>query len=698
MEYVIGVDVGGTCTDCVVLDGTGAITISKTFSTPPGFSEGVMDAVRLAAGELGLDLQELLAATRLFLHATTIAENAIFTGDLARAGLLTTRGFEATLSLMRGGYAEWAGRTEEEIKNIPYVYKPEPLIPAALIRGVTERVDVAGTILAAADKDEIVEAVKSLLEAGAEAIGVSFLWGFANPSNERLAAAAIREVDPSVFVTLSHEIAPVIGEFERTQTVALNIRLGPAVSRYLEHLAGELRTEGYAGSMLVMQAYGGLLGADQAKGRPVGMIESGPVSGLVGSKALGDVLGQPNIIGIDMGGTTFKAGVISHGSIDYAREPMVAQYHYSSPKINMESIGLAGGSIIHLDPDTGAPRIGPNSAGARPGPICYDRGGEEPTITDVDLLLGYLDARYFLGGREPLNPEKAKRIFKEKIADPLGLDPVEAAGEVYRMANSMIYDMLHKLTVERGLDPRDYVVFSSGGTAGMHVGAFAPDLNVRGVVVPSSASVHSALGLVTSDVAHEEQVTHVLRVPADAHEVDALLHDLVEGVAAKLRADGFAAEDMTFTRSIEMRYRRQVHVVTTPVQAAGSLGEEDVEATVRRFEELYEERFGRGSGYREAGIEMVNFRVRGVGSLGKPELRPAELGDEDASGAQVEERPAYFVTAREVRTVPCYDFERLSPGNRIEGPAIVWTPITTIVVNPGQVARCDQFKNIAISW
>jgi N-methylhydantoinase A len=697
MEYVVGVDVGGTCTDCVVLDSTGSITISKTFSTPPNFSDGVLDAVRLAALEMGLDTKGLLEDTRLFLHATTIAENAIFDGDLAQAGLITTKGFEATLALMRGGYAEWAGRTEEEIKNVPYVYKPAPLIPIALTRGVNERVDVHGDVLVAADREEIVAAAKSLIDAGAQAIGVSFLWGFANTANERVAAEAIREVDPSLFVTLSHEVAPVIGEFERSQTVALNIRLGPAVSRYLQHLEDELRGDGYTGSMLVMQAYGGLLTAELAKSRPVGMIESGPVSGLVGSKALGDVLDYPNIIGIDMGGTTFKAGVISQGAIDYAREPMVAQYHYSSPKINMESIGLAGGSIISLDPVTGAPRVGPRSAGSRPGPACYGRGGEEPTITDVDAILGYLNADYFLGGREPLKIEESRRVFTERIAEPLGLETVEAAGEVYRMANSMIYDMLHKLTVERGLDPRNYFLFSSGGTAGMHVGAFAPSLNVKGVVIPSSASVHSALGLVTSDVAHEEQVTHVLRPPS-TEEVNELLGRLVGGVRAKLRTDGFADEDMTFTRSIELRYRRQVHVVTTPVEGPDVLTDDDVEAVVSRFEGLYEDRFGLGSGYREAGIEMVNFRVRGVGSLGKPELSLHELGDTDASAACVDHREAYFAGPRQVSVVPCFDFDRLAPGNRIEGPAIIWTPITTVVVNPDQVATCDQFKNIAISW
>lgn len=698
MEYVIGVDVGGTCTDCVILDERGEITVSKTFSSPPDFSQGVVDAVALGAQELGMDLSDLLASTRLFLHATTIAENAIFTGDLAEGGLLTTRGFEDTLGLMRGGYAQWAGRSEDEIKNIPYVHRPPSLIPIDLITGIKERVDSRGEILVKANEDEIAAAVQQLVEDGAEALGVSFLWGFANPGNELTASNVIKNNFPDMFMTLSHEVAPVMGEFERTQTVALNVRLGPAVSRYLERLQERLQESGHGGSVLVMQAYGGLLGADAAAQKPVGIIESGPVSGLVGSKALGQVLGYMNILGVDMGGTTFKAGVIQEGLIDYAREPMVAQYHYASPKMNIESIGLAGGSIISLDPETGAPRIGPNSAGAHPGPICYDHGGEEPTITDVDLLLGYLDQRFFLGGREPLNEEKARQLFKAKIADPLGMEVVEAAGEVYRLANSIIYDMLHKLTVERGLDPRSYVVFSSGGTAAMHVGMFAPELNVERIVIPHSASVHGALGLVTSDIAYEEQINRPLKVPADPDMINQIFMELVERVRENLHADGFADEDMLISRAIEMRYRRQVHVVTTPIEKEGPLTEDDLETAINHFDKLYEERFGKGSGYREAGIEMVNFRVRGMGLLHKPQLTGRERGEATTTPEHQETRNAYFGSVRHVQEARCYDFERLAPGNEIEGPAIIWTRITTIVVNPGQTATCDQYKNVEITW
>ena len=698
MEYVIGVDIGGTCTDCVLLDEDGHVTVAKAFSTPPDFSQGVLNAVALGAEHLGLSLAELLRDTRLFLHATTVAENAIIEGDLVETGIITTRGFEDTLRLMRGGYAEWSGRSEAEIKNIPYVSKPAPLVRPGLVRGIRERTDAWGQVVASPDEDEIATAVEALLNAGAETLGVCFLWSFANAETELRAGDVVRKLHPEVFLTLSHEAAPVVGEFERCQTVALNSRLGPPVARYLSQLSARLREHDYPGALLVMQAYGGLLDAEKAAQKPVGLIESGPVSGLVGSRALGQVLGYDDIIGADMGGTTFKAGVIQRGLIDYAREPMVARYHYASPKMNMESIGVAGGSIISLDPETGSPRIGPKSAGSMPGPICYDRGGDEPTVTDVDLLLGYLDQRFFLGGREPLNAAKAEEIFGSTIADELGMELGEAAGEAYRLANSMIYDMLHKLTVERGLDPRGYVLFSTGGTAGMHVSSFAPELNVSKVVIPHAASVHGALGLVSADVAYEDQESHLLRAPADPDAVNPILAAIEARIERQLVDDGFPENDIAITRAIEMRYRRQVHVITVPVEVVGPLSAADLESVAGRFTRLYEERFGPGSGYSDAGIEMVNFRVHGTGHLRKPSLTGEDDGSKDPARALVETRQAYFAPERAFLEAQCYAFESLTPGNTIEGPAVVWGPDTTVVVNPGQRLRCDRYKNLELTW
>lgn len=699
MEYVVGIDIGGTCTDCVVVDDQGRVVLGKAFSTPPDFSAGILDALAVAADELGSTLEDLLAATRLFLHSTTVAENAVVDDTLATAGVITSRGFEDTLFAMRGGYGRWSGLTEEQKRNPIETEKPPPIVPRSHVVGITERIDARGDVKVASDESEIEGAVRTLLGDGVDAVAVSTLWSFVNPETERRVAEVVRRLRPDVFVTLSHEIAPVVGEYERTSTVALNARLGPVVRRYLDDLRQRLSESGFSGRLLVAQAYGGLLPVEQAAARPVGIIESGPVSGLVGSQSLGSLIGFKNIIAADMGGTTFKVGTVREGLIEYQRESMVLRYHYALPKMDVVSLGLAGGSIISIDPRTGTPRIGPRSAGSYPGPICYAHGGEEPTITDIDAVLGYLNPRYFLGGRAAVDVDRARRLFEVKIAEPLGLGELEAAAAMYKLANSLFYDLLHKTTVQRGLDPRRFALFSFGGTAGMHVGAYGEELRVSHIVIPHSASVHGAFGLVTSDIAHEDQITHPLRAPFDVEAVRAIYAEVEERLVGQLRDEGFDDREIRLFRSIDMRYRRQVHILTVPVAGGGdTVDEETLERTVELFERLYEEKYGPESAYREAGIEMVSFRLRGTGVVRKPDFRTAPLGEEEAGEAIVETVSAWVDKAGERQELPGYDFERVRPGHAIPGPAIVWTPITTLVVPPGQVARVDQYKNVVITW
>ena len=428
------------------------------------------------------------------------------------------------------------------------------------------------------------------------------------------------------------------------------------------------------------------------------MIESGPAGGLVGSRTSGHILGFDNIIAADMGGTTFKAGVVREGLIEYQWEPMALRYHYALPKMDIVSIGLAGGSIISLEPRMNTPRVGPRSAGAHPGPVCYGFGGTEPTLTDIDLLLGYLNPQFFLEGRAKLDSESAWQVFQSKIAAPLGMDVLEAASEVYRLANSLTYDMLHKMTVEKGLDPRDYVLFSYGGTAGMHLGAIAQELGVKKVIIPYTASVQGAYGLISADIVHEDQITHPMTVPVALDEVNNIFAASIDRTMGQLKSEGFKSEDIVVHRAIDMRYRRQIHVITTPVEGKDTLTESDLEQTYANYERRYEQRYGKGSAYREAGMEMITFRVRAVGMLRKPEMREQELAGTDPGAAFVETRKAYFDAVKGMRGARSYDFEKLLPGNEVEGPAIIWTPITTVVVNPGQKAMVDQYKDIVLTW
>ncbi|MGD9765228.1 MAG: hydantoinase/oxoprolinase family protein [Candidatus Binatia bacterium] len=708
MQYLVGVDIGGTCTDCVLLEEDGATTVGKAFSTPPDFSRGILDAIDVAAESIGRSSQDILSQTRVFLHSATVAENALVDGTVARAGLITTHGFAQTLFLTRGGYGRWSGLTEDEKRDPIATSKPSPLVPISRIAAVRERTDRAGAVLAPVRAEEVREAIRYLSGQGVESVGIALLWSFVNGENERKVRQIVQEERPDLFVTMSSELAPFLGEYERTSTVALNASLGPVVGRYLRGLVDGLRERGFRGELLLMQAHGGLVPIEEAASRPVAMVESGPVSGLMGCKRLGAALGFENLISADMGGTTFKIGTVRRGLIEYQREPTVLRYHYALPKMDVVSLGLAGGSVVSVDERTGLPRVGPRSAGSYPGPICYAHGGQQPTLTDVDAILGYLNSRFFLGGRARLDVDKARRGFEERIGRPLGLSASEAATAIYTLANSMIHDLVHKTTVQRGLDPRRFALFSTGGTAGMHLPIVGHALGVAQVVVPHSASVQGAFGLVTSDVVHEEVTTRPMHHPGDPHAVNGIFAGALSSVARRLASEGFAREEIALECFIDMRYRRQVHIITVPQSglftvplagepAAGAITAEVLERTAERFEGLYKERYGAESTFPEAGIELVTFRVRGTGRVRKATPRVAELGDADPSRAVLEMRRAYVPDVGELADVLGYDFERLRPGHRIPGPAIIWTPVTTVVLGSRQVALCDGLMNLIVT-
>jgi N-methylhydantoinase A len=415
----------------------------------------------------------------------------------------------------------------------------------------------------------------------------------------------------------------------------------------------------------------------------------------MGVKRIGELIGCENIISADMGGTTFKVGVVREGLIEYQHESQALRYHYALPKLDIVSLGLAGGSIIWFDERTGTPRIGPRGAGSYPGPILYAHGGEDPTVTDVDAILGFMNEDYFLGGREGLEIEGAREIFEGKVADRLGLPVLEAAGAIYRLANSYIYDLLHRTTVQRGLDPRDFVLFSTGGTAGMHLPAIAAELGVGRVLVPHSASVQGAFGLVTSDVVHEECLARPMRDPEPV-TVRGVFEELTERVAAQLQEDGFDPGEATLTRSVDIHYRRQVHEVTVPLRNAVAFDAEGLRALREDFEERYRQRYGRDSTSAEAEIELVTFRVRGAAPVRQPDLQRHTTAARTAEEALVETRDVFLPDEGAVTAVPCFDFERLAPGALIDGPAIVWSPITTIVVPAGHGAEVDPYRTVVI--
>jgi N-methylhydantoinase A len=695
--YIVATDVGGTCTDTIIIASTGEIHIGKALSTPPDFATGVLNSILSATEIMGVDRRHVLERTTLFVHGSTVVDNTVLTRDGAPTGLLATHGFEDTLLVTRGAYGRWSGLTEDGIKNPVRTDRAAPLVATGAIRGIHERIDCDGEVVQELDLAEAERAVRYLVETKkVEAIAVSFLWSFFNPMHERAVRDLIERIAPDVYVTLSSDIAPVPGEYERTSTAVINAYAGRVTRDYLRSLESLLAENGYGGQTMVMQGYGGLLPASESGDRAVGMIECGPAAGVIGAKFLGDLMGDTEIIAADMGGTTFKVGVIQNGELEYAREPMVDRFHYVAPKIDVVSIGAGGGSIVQLDPKTKLPTVGPRSAGSRPGPICYGLGGIEPTLTDVMLLIGYMEPGHFLRGSMTLDIDSTRRIFKETIADPLGVPVEEAAIGIYRIAAAQITDLIRTITVERGLDPRDFVLHAFGGTCGMLASSFGEELAVKRIVVPYTASVNCAFGLVTADVRHEYSTTTTLPSDVDVEQVNAIFAPLAERARLQLEAEGFAAETMRFDWSVDLRYRRQVHEVTTPVRAATPLDTAGLAALVDDFESLYQRKFGKGSAYREAGIEMTMFRLTASGLMQRPKLPVEPEGDVNCKGARIGSRPIFVEARGQLVESDIYDFSRLSPGNRLRGPAVIHTPITTIAVQEGQTARMDGYRNIVL--
>jgi N-methylhydantoinase A len=696
-EYIVGVDIGGTFTDCVVLTESGKITIGKALSTPDGFAQGAVDAIADAARSLGFfNGGEVLRSARLFFHACTIGENTLITRSGATTGLITTTGFADTLLMMRGRITD--GLTDEEATHLSAMSKPAPFVSRRFIEEVCERIDYKGEVIMALDSDDAEEALKRLIAKGVESVAVCLLWSVVNDAHEKLIADLLNRKYPTLFFALSHEVAPFVGEYERTATTVFNAYIGPKISAYLTKLGRVLKSQGLKRDPLIMQAYGGVLGAEATCKNAVGTIESGPASGVVGTQFVGRLIEEPNVIATDMGGTTFKVSVIRDGVIERDYKPVLLQHRVLSSKIWVESIGAGGGSIAWVDAETGLLKVGPQGAGAKPGPVCYGLGGNEPTVSDANLILGYLNENYFLGGKMRLDRAAALNAIRAKIAQPLGMSELQAASGIHRIATAHMSDLIRKATVEKGHDPRNFALFAYGGAAPIHASRYAAQLRIKKVIVPLTASVHGAMGLISSDVVYEYGKSDHLIVPVDLARVNENFAGLVKQALRDLGHAGFKSEDIRIGRSVDMRYRYQVHELNVPFPpGTAGITPDAMEQLYSRFDALYEKAYGQGSAYREAGKEIIIFRVTAIGELGRPKIERASMRKTDVERAVKDKRGVYFGDYDKFVPTAVYDFQRLQPGSEIFGPAIVETPVTTIVVNPGDRAAMDGFRNIMIT-
>ena len=695
MSYIIAVDSGGTFCDCVAFDGEGKVTRAKAPSTPPDFDRGVFDSVTEVARRLGRPLNDVLNETVLFAHGTTVATNVLITRTGAKIALITTRGHEDVMLIGRTAQ-KVAGLSETEIINVARLSKAVPLVPRPRIHGVDERMDRAGRVVVPLDIERARPILDRLKSDGVQAVAISFLWSFLNVQHEKTVKEWLEREMPDLIVSASYELVPLIREYERTATTVMNAYLTPAVARYLKHMRSRLVEAGLKGPVAIMHSSGGLTSVDEASARGASLLVSGPAGGALGAQVLGAKLGFDKILTTDVGGTSFDVGIIIDGSPGYSDGPIIDKYPLALPVIDVASIGAGGGSIAWVESETGILRVGPQSAGARPGPACYEAGGSEPTVTDANLVLGRLNPDYFLAGRMRLYPEKARQVIKTRIADSLGMSVEDAAAAIIEIVNAQMSDIIRKVTVGRGQDPGNFVVFAYGGAGGLHCDAYSSVLGCREVVVPSLASVFSAFGIAGSDAKRVMEMSDPVRFPFALARFRGHFQTLETSIVRQMKEQRLPIGTVKLTRYVHLLFKGQVHTVRVPVTDADLKSPDHGHGIVRRFVEIYEKRYGAGTAYTQAGVEAIALSVEAVASLPKPAMAATRLGSADASKAIKLKRPVYLHERKAFVEVPVYFGDRLRPGHRIKGPALVEAEDMTVLVRSDHRLWIDRYQNLRI--
>ncbi|HEY2220309.1 MAG TPA: hydantoinase/oxoprolinase family protein [Gaiellaceae bacterium] len=682
MSVRIAVDIGGTFTDATLVDEqTGRVAIAKTLTTPADPSEGFMHAVERALAEAEVEAPQV----GFVVHATTVATNAIIEGKVARSGFVTTEGFRDLLEIAR--------QVRPSLYDTQFE-KPKPLVPRDRAVGVRERLGPAGEVLVPLDEGSARAAAALLKREGVESVAVCLLHSYVNGDHERRIGAILAEELPGVPISLSAEVAPEFREYLRASTTVINAVIRPVVERYLERIERRLVEAGIEAKLLVMQSSGGVFSSEAAAQRPVFMVESGPAAGVIAAAYLGSTIDRPDILSFDMGGTTAKVGLIRGGKPSVTKDYQVgghasagigglslSGYPVRTPVVDLVEIGAGGGSIAWVD-SGGLLRVGPQSAGADPGPVCYRGGGVEPTVTDANVVLGRLNPDYFLGGEISLDVEGARRAIDERCAKPLGLNVVEAAHGIVEIANAAMVNALHLISVQRGYDPRDFLLVGFGGAGPVHANALARDAEIPTVLVPPSPGIFSATGLLTTDLKRDAAQTVVQRLDAlDPSDVESVFAALEAAGAEEMRHEGVAEDAIEFERRLDLRYVGQSYELTVP--AGGELAQ--------RFHAEHDRVYGFSA--ESEPIECVSLRLTTIGRIAKPPPRALARGDAPEASSR---REVYFAEAGGYVDSPIYDRYVLGAGARLAGPAVVEEFDSTTVVHPGYGLRVDEHGNLFI--
>jgi N-methylhydantoinase A len=656
----LGVDVGGTFTDLVGVDDAGRVTLAKSASTPADPSVGVMDGLGLLAAELETDLAGLLAATGLVVHGTTVATNALLERKGATVGMLTTAGHRDVIEMREG------------LKDDRYNLRmppPVPLVPRARRLDVTERMRFDGTVETPLSRTSAEAAIRRLGAAGVGAVAVCYLHSYRDPRHERETRKLLARLLPDAYVSLSSDVLAQIKEYERFCTTAVNAYVGPVLARYLGSLGSRLQKAGYRGDVLIMQSHGGVATIPDSVRLAAGAVLSGPAGGIAGSRHAARLLGEGNLITFDMGGTSTDIALLEHGEPHLTGDKAVGTSRVALPSIDIHTLGAGGGSIARVDAG-GILHVGPESAGAAPGPACYGRGGTAATVTDANLVLGLLDPAGFLGGRARLDP-KAARAAVEAVARRLGLDVVAAAEGVHRVVNTNMAEGIRLVSVRRGADPRRFALLSFGGAAGLHITEVARMLEIGRVVVPRVASVLSAWGMLATDLRYEFVRTHV----GEAGQVGA---GRLRRLFADMEAEGRRRLGKTFGgqidvhRSVDMRYGEQTFEIQVSLDGVGMEARDLMAQVVERFHKRHEELYTYSAPGQD--VVLVNVRAAVIGRL--PAL-PAEPERRAVAPAAARSRRVYLGRWMEI---PVHDMDGLAEGQEVKGPAIFESATTTVLI------------------
>ncbi len=684
MAYKIGIDVGGTFTDFLLAYEDGRSKIYKVLSTPRDPSIATMTGLKEMAADHHLDLENFLKQVSVIVHGTTVTTNAVLTSSGAKTALLTTRGLRDTLEMRRGIREEQYNNRFENVK---------PLVERYLRVPVEERLDYSGRVLTALNIEEAQKAVDFLGRAKVEAVAVCFMNAFANNRHEEQVARIVSAKLPEAYLTVSSRLLPSVRFYDRVSTTVLNAYVGPILKRYLGSLMAQLQQVRFSGVLLIMQSNGGVISPQVAVERAAATLLSGPAGGPVAGVQYAAVQGYEDCITVDMGGTSFDASLVKDRTPTVTTTGQVNRLLLALPMLNVVTIGAGGGSIGWID-DGGLLKMGPQSAGADPGPACYGRGGQLPTCTDADLVLGYLDKDFFAGGRISLSWQKARRAIEQHIAKPLNIDLYEAAAGMYNVINVNMAAAIREVSVKQGYDPRDFPLVVAGGAGPNHACMFALELEIPVMIIPRESSIFCAAGMLQSDLKHDFVRTYVtLLRDADASLFQGLFEEMQAEGLRLLESENIPEDRIQYRYSLDLRYVNQYHEVGVPINSR-ELRQAEFDSVVRRFHRQHESLYGYSLEQEDAPVELINLRLVCIGRTRKPALQQEDYDGPDPSGAWKKQRKIFLPQQNKFQQVDVFDGLKLKFGNRITGPAIVEQVNTTALVTPEYnltVDRCGSY-------